>query len=91
MAGYYCPNGTLEPCPAGTYGNRSGLSSVDMCTDCPSGAFCQVMLNLSKVLRSIDCPRFTHSSLWLPEAISVIGLWKFSQNSMLVPLTEMYL
>ena len=43
-AGYYCPNGTLVPCPPGTYGNRTGLSSADMCTDCPSGQFCQVML-----------------------------------------------
>lgn len=44
MAGYYCPNGTLVPCPSGTYGNRSGLSSIDMCTDCPSGKYCQVMI-----------------------------------------------
>ena len=41
-AGYYCPDGTLKPCPPGTYGNRSGLSTVDMCTDCPAGFFCQV-------------------------------------------------
>ena len=63
MAGYYCPNGILEACPEGTYGNRSGLSSLDMCTDCPSGVFCQVMLNLSKARRLMDCLRFTPSSL----------------------------
>lgn len=63
MAGYYCPNGTQQACPAGTYGNRSGLSSIDMCTDCPSGVFCQVMLNLSKALTLIDYLSFTPNSL----------------------------
>ena len=44
QAGYYCPDGTLKPCPAGTYGNRSGLSTIDMCTDCPSGSYCEVKM-----------------------------------------------
>ena len=43
QAGYYCPNGTRVPCPAGTYGNRTGLSSVDLCNDCPSGSYCEVL------------------------------------------------
>lgn len=44
QAGYYCPNGTRVPCPAGTYGNRTGLSSVDLCNDCPSGSYCEVIV-----------------------------------------------
>ncbi|EDO39339.1 predicted protein, partial [Nematostella vectensis] len=39
-AGYYCPDGTPKPCGLGTYGNRTGLSSSDQCTDCPAGQFC---------------------------------------------------
>ena len=38
--GYYCPLGTPIPCPAGTFGNRTGLKELSMCTDCPPGRFC---------------------------------------------------
>ena len=41
--GYYCPKGTgfdLVPCPQGTYGNRTGLRSVDQCRDCDGGRAC---------------------------------------------------
>ena len=39
--GYYCPDGTPSPCPPGTFGNKSGLVTQDMCTDCPSGQYCE--------------------------------------------------
>ena len=40
--GYYCPEGASEkmPCPAGTFGSVAGLESVQECTDCPGGYFC---------------------------------------------------
>ena len=40
--GNYCPVGTGHPvpCPIGTYSNRIGLSSVDECSPCDAGKFC---------------------------------------------------
>ena len=32
----------LPPCPLGTFGNESGLGSVDQCQPCPGGFACQV-------------------------------------------------
>ncbi len=43
-AGYYCPEGTgydIQPCPVGTFGGRTGLVTVDQCTKCTSGYYCQ--------------------------------------------------
>ncbi|KAI8480901.1 hypothetical protein Bbelb_413740, partial [Branchiostoma belcheri] len=43
--GYYCPARTgadLQLCPAGTYNPRTLLSSVDQCTDCDPGKYCQL-------------------------------------------------
>jgi hypothetical protein len=31
---------TFTPCPAGSYSNRTGLSSVSQCTPCPVGSYC---------------------------------------------------
>ena len=38
-SGYYCEDGLNElPCPAGTYGNRTGAASADEgCAACPQG------------------------------------------------------
>ena len=38
-SGYYCEDGLNElPCPAGTYGNRTGAASADEgCAACPHG------------------------------------------------------
>ena len=39
--GKYCPDGGNElPCPAGTYGNRIGLSDMSECSTCPAGYYC---------------------------------------------------
>lgn len=43
-SGYFCPNGTghnWQPCPAGTYSPTAGLRSVEECTPCSAGHFCQ--------------------------------------------------
>lgn len=41
-AGGYCPLGASfpSPCPAGTFGNRTGLASADDCTNCLIGYYC---------------------------------------------------
>ena len=43
--GYYCPNGTQtrwqHPCPLGTFGNKSKLSSVLECVPCSKGYYCK--------------------------------------------------
>nr|XP_006821767.1 PREDICTED: uncharacterized protein LOC100369099 [Saccoglossus kowalevskii] len=40
--GYYCEDGLNEfPCPAGTYGNRTGATSANQgCGTCPQGFYC---------------------------------------------------
>ena len=40
--GYFCPEGTdePEPCPRGTFSNSSKLQSVDQCTNCTKGEYC---------------------------------------------------
>ncbi|KAF8823037.1 PAN domain-containing protein, partial [Cardiosporidium cionae] len=42
--GYYCPEGTRFPtefpCPPGTYGESTSLTSVTECTPCSKGYFC---------------------------------------------------
>lgn len=40
--GYYCPAGAPKklPCPRGTYGAASGLSSESECTPCEAGKYC---------------------------------------------------
>lgn len=41
--GFYCPNGThydWQPCPAGTYGNRTGLGKALDCAPCDPGKYC---------------------------------------------------
>lgn len=39
-AGYYCPEDTLVPCPAGTYSNTLGASTIDTCLTCDPGTYC---------------------------------------------------
>ena len=41
-AGFYCGNGTVVPqdCPPGTYSNRTGMSDISECLDCPLGKYC---------------------------------------------------
>ncbi|XP_076833089.1 uncharacterized protein LOC143478045 [Brachyhypopomus gauderio] len=40
--GFYCPAGTANqnPCPAGSYGNRSGMTEASECTPCDPGKHC---------------------------------------------------
>ncbi|KAM8927608.1 uncharacterized protein RCH25_007839 [Pelodytes ibericus] len=43
--GYFCPRGTQygtqHPCPTGTYGASSGLTTIEGCVKCPPGKYCQ--------------------------------------------------
>ena len=45
--GYFCPEGTADyvhtPCSNGTYGNYSGLSAEENCTQCDPGKVCNGM------------------------------------------------
>ena len=42
--GGYCPAGSpaARPCPAGSHGNTTGLSSANECATCPAGTSCGV-------------------------------------------------
>ena len=53
--GYYCPVRTgldWKPCPHGTFSNRTTLSLVTQCEDCPGGKYCG---ELHAVEPSGDC------------------------------------
>ncbi|KAL3930332.1 MAG: hypothetical protein SGPRY_001582 [Prymnesium sp.] len=41
-AGSFCPAGSvvMQPCPAGTYSNATGLADKSQCSPCPSGSAC---------------------------------------------------
>ncbi|GLD57311.1 zonadhesin-like isoform X1 [Lates japonicus] len=41
--GFYCPSGSVNhyPCPAGTYGNISGLVEEWQCSPCDPGTYCE--------------------------------------------------
>lgn len=41
--GFYCPSGSANqhPCPAGTYGNMSGLVEQWQCSACDPGMYCK--------------------------------------------------
>ena len=41
--GFYCPSGSANqrPCPAGSYGNMSGLVEERQCSPCDPGMFCK--------------------------------------------------
>lgn len=41
--GFYCPSGAAsqQPCPAGTYGNMSGLIEEWQCSLCDAGMYCK--------------------------------------------------
>lgn len=41
--GFYCPRGSANhyPCPAGTYGNMSGLVEKWQCSLCDPGMYCK--------------------------------------------------
>lgn len=40
--GFYCPSASANqhPCPAGTYGNASGLIEKWQCSPCDPGMYC---------------------------------------------------
>ena len=43
--GHFCPNGTQYPtqyrCPAGTFNNKNRSKTVEDCTPCPGGFYCE--------------------------------------------------
>lgn len=45
LKGHYCKEGTTAPvgCPAGTYNNARGATSLNDCLNCPPGEFCNAV------------------------------------------------
>lgn len=56
--GSYCLSGVKQPCPAGTYGNASGLTSADCSGPCPAGYYCALgsAFPLACLGHSVYCP-----------------------------------
>lgn len=56
--GYYCPPGTTtsnsNPCPAGTYSDRTDLWDASQCTVCPAGYYC---VAASQFATKVICPQ----------------------------------
>ena len=54
--GFYCPEASISPraCPAGTYNDNRGATSVANCTACPEGFYCPLRGNTSS--SAIPCP-----------------------------------
>lgn len=40
--GTFCQNGKMEKCPAGTFGNVVGLSTISCADTCPEGFYCPI-------------------------------------------------
>ena len=42
LQGSYCPTGSSfpTPCPAGYFGNETGVKRSVECTECPGGEYC---------------------------------------------------
>ncbi|XP_022100039.1 zonadhesin-like [Acanthaster planci] len=47
IQGYFCVSGSTfpQPCPAGTYGNTTGLRRSEDCSPCPGGWYCDGFAN----------------------------------------------
>ncbi|PIK41162.1 hypothetical protein BSL78_21986 [Apostichopus japonicus] len=60
--GYYCPNGTADPlgCPPGTYSDQFGLETVDDCSDCTPGYYCD---NYAQTQPTAEC----HEGYYCPD------------------------
>ena len=48
LQGYFCVSGSTfpQPCPAGTYGNSTGLRRSEDCSPCPGGWYCDGFNNV---------------------------------------------
>ena len=74
--GYYCSVGVRNPCPAGSYGNTTGLSSSSCNGPCAPGYYCAIGSTSSTQFpcgnASVYCPE--GSGLPLPVAIGYYSL-----------------
>ena len=55
--GGYCPEGSaaVTPCPAGSFGNATGLGSEQDCHACPAGSFCFAGASCARSAARDDC------------------------------------
>jgi hypothetical protein len=79
--GYYCPSGTTvsneNPCPAGTYSDRTDLWDESQCTVCPSTFYCVAASTLTDLVtcpQGYYCPVGTESSTHYPCPTGTFGL-----------------
>lgn len=73
--GYYCPARTgldWKPCPRGTFSNRTTLSLVTQCEDCPGGKYCG---DLHAIEPSGDCygGHYCESGVDKPDPINSVN------------------
>jgi hypothetical protein len=80
-AGYYCPSGTTvsneNPCPAGTYSDRTDLWDPSQCTTCPSAFYCIAASKLADLVtcpQGYYCPVGTESATHYPCPTGTFGL-----------------
>ncbi|CAN0411096.1 unnamed protein product, partial [Laminaria digitata] len=56
--GYYCVKGARLPCPAGTFGSSSGLTSPHCSGPCPAGYYCGAGLASALLAQICGAPRW---------------------------------
>lgn len=89
--GHYCQNGIKFRCPAGTFGNSTGLTSGECSGICPAGFYCPI-----GTIDPIPCHHYlllSHKDKTVEDLITS-GLWKTvfcpSGSNSAIPVTPGY-
>ncbi len=95
IVGHYCPEGTgfatKFPCPAGTYGPDLYYESLDNCTQCPSGFYCEeagLSVPTGECRAGFYCTGGASSSTPIDDMVSTVPTEKTSTVPAELPLAR---